>query len=164
MKDKELQKLNRQDLLKLLLASEKENRRLSQALKEAQLQLERKEVSMSEAGSLAEASLSLNGVFESAQRAADDYLENIRLLCERKEEESRRLATERVECCRRMLAETEAVCRSAEKAARALYKQTAVSGKSASQEEWDEVYSVFSDYLDEHPGLRSNGIKRGRDR
>lgn len=39
-------------------------------------------IELEEAGSIAEASLRLNGVFEAAQKAADQYLENLRRLCE----------------------------------------------------------------------------------
>ena len=39
-------------------------------------------IELEEAGSIAEASLRLNGVFEAAQQAADQYLENLRRLCE----------------------------------------------------------------------------------
>ena len=44
------------------------------------LQAERKkrEIELREAGSIAEAALRLNGVFEAAQKAADQYLYNIR--------------------------------------------------------------------------------------
>lgn len=48
------------------------------------LQAERtkREIELREAGSIAEAALRLNGVFETAQKAADQYLYNIRRLQE----------------------------------------------------------------------------------
>lgn len=39
-------------------------------------------IELEKAGSIAEASLRLNGVFEAAQKAADQYLENLRRLSE----------------------------------------------------------------------------------
>ena len=39
---------------------------------------------VSQAGTIAEAALALNGVFEAADRAAADYVENIRRLVDRK--------------------------------------------------------------------------------
>ena len=39
-------------------------------------------IELEKAGSIAEASLRLNGVFEAAQKAADQYLENLRQLSE----------------------------------------------------------------------------------
>lgn len=41
-----------------------------------------------EAGSIAEAALRINKVFEAAQQAADQYLENIRQHADRRENES----------------------------------------------------------------------------
>ena len=42
-----------------------------------------REIELEEAGSIAEAALRLNGVFEAAQRAAEQYLVNVRSLSER---------------------------------------------------------------------------------
>lgn len=41
-----------------------------------------KEIELTEAGSIAEAALRLNGIFEAAQEAADQYLMNVRRLSE----------------------------------------------------------------------------------
>ena len=46
-------------------------------IKELEEQSQEKNIHIEELGSIAEASLKLNGVFESAQAAADQYLENI---------------------------------------------------------------------------------------
>lgn len=82
MTDKELKKLSRADLLELLLASNRENERLRKQLDEAKELLANKEINIDHAGSIAEAALVLNGVFEAAQKAADQYLENTRRLAE----------------------------------------------------------------------------------
>ena len=83
MTEKKLKKLNRQELLEILLMQSKKIDRLQAQLHEAQEKLEAKELSLSKAGSIAEASLALSGVFEDAQKAADQYLENIRLMQEK---------------------------------------------------------------------------------
>ena len=44
-------------------------------------------IELQEAGSIAEAALRLNGIFEQAQKAADQYLENVRRLAEASEDE-----------------------------------------------------------------------------
>lgn len=41
-----------------------------------------RKILLEQSGSIAEASLRLSGIFEAAQKAADLYLDNIRLLCE----------------------------------------------------------------------------------
>ena len=78
MTEKELKKLSRQELLEVLLAQSKKIDRLNGKLKETQDKLTEREIAISEAGSIAEASLILNNVFADAQKAADQYLENIR--------------------------------------------------------------------------------------
>ena len=77
MTEKELKKLSRQELLEVLLVQSKKIDRLRAQLDEARQQLSEKELTIAEAGSIAEASLSLSGVFEDAQKAADQYLSNI---------------------------------------------------------------------------------------
>ena len=57
-----------------------ENKKLKMQLNEMQAQLDNRQILMNEAGSIAEAALQLNGVFEAAQNAAAQYLENIRRL------------------------------------------------------------------------------------
>ena len=87
MSDKELRKLRRMDLLELLIEERKENERLKreseqlkQELQKAKKQLQSKRIAIKEAGSIAEASLRLSGVFEAAQDAANVYLANVKKL------------------------------------------------------------------------------------
>lgn len=79
----QLKKLSRADLLELLLAESNENEQLRAQLDEANRKLASRELELEQAGSLAEAALRLNGVFEAADRAAQQYMENVRLLAER---------------------------------------------------------------------------------
>lgn len=74
MTDKELRKLRRDDLLQILINQQKQIDELTDALAKAQASLEQRRIAISQSGSLAEAALRLNGVFESAQAAADQYL------------------------------------------------------------------------------------------
>lgn len=89
MTDRELQKLSRAELLELLLVQTKKveeleakiqkNEEAFQEQKELfEKKIENRQIAMEKAGSIAEASLNLNEVFEVAQRAADQYLENIK--------------------------------------------------------------------------------------
>lgn len=121
MADKELRRLKRRELLKMLLVQCKETERLQRESDEANAALadltERYErligklnvkderlnqkdaqisalkgtieemklsrtIELEEAGSIAEAALKLNGIFEVAQQAADQYLMNIRRMSE----------------------------------------------------------------------------------
>lgn len=78
MTDRELKKLSRADLLELLLEESRENERLREQLREANEKLADRAIILENTGSIAEAALRLNGVFEAAERAAVQYLENVR--------------------------------------------------------------------------------------
>ena len=77
MTDKELKRLSRAELLELLLIQTRESEHLKMQLEEAKRELTDREIRIREAGNLADASLAINGVLESAQKAAQQYLENI---------------------------------------------------------------------------------------
>lgn len=78
MTDKQLRRLSRADLLEMLLEQTKELEQTQKKYQQALKQLENRRLVMEETGSIAEASLQLNQVFESAQQAAEQYLYNIR--------------------------------------------------------------------------------------
>lgn len=82
MTKKKVKRLSRMDLLEMTLELTRENELLREQLAEAQFQLSSREIEIQSAGSIAEAALRLNGIFEAAQAAADQYLENVRLLSE----------------------------------------------------------------------------------
>lgn len=82
--ERELKRLSRADLLELLVTESRENEKLRAQLEEANQKLKSREIELQNSGSLAEAALRLNGVFEAADRAAEQYLENIRRLAEEK--------------------------------------------------------------------------------
>ena len=77
MTDKELQRLRRSELLEILLSQQKQIESLKKELAEAKKQIEDRKLVMARSGSIAEAALKLNGIFEAAQRAADQYLFSI---------------------------------------------------------------------------------------
>ena len=74
---KELKKMSRRELLELLINQEKENEQLKAELKEAKDKLADRSLAVSRAGTLAEAALRLNGVFEAADAAVKQYVDNI---------------------------------------------------------------------------------------
>ncbi len=104
MTAKELRRMSRSDLLELLLTVTRENERLREQLQQLQQKLDDRALEIENMGSLAEAVLKLNGVFEAAQAACDQYTENARLRCEKMQEETKRN-------CQRMVASTERLTR-----------------------------------------------------
>ena len=79
-----LQKLNKLQLLELLAQQERELQSLRQQLAEKDELLASRRIVMDEAGSIAEAALKLNHVFEAAQEAAEQYLLSVKYLESRK--------------------------------------------------------------------------------
>lgn len=82
MTDKELRRLSRGELLEMLLAQTRENQRLREELERTQAELKNREILIAKSGTMAEASLRLNGMFEAADRAVSQYLENVRRIAD----------------------------------------------------------------------------------
>ncbi len=83
-KQNNIRRLSKKDLLELLVLQSKKIDKLEEELCRVNELLNDKQIIISEAGSIAEASLKLNKVFEVAQQAANQYLENIKVLGKRK--------------------------------------------------------------------------------
>lgn len=80
MTEKELRRLNRRELLEMLIMQEKKLEQLQKKLDEAEAELSERRIAIKESGSIAEAALKLNGVFIAAQKAAEQYIDNIKML------------------------------------------------------------------------------------
>lgn len=107
MTERELKRLSRGDLLEMLLSLSRENEELRRQVEDLQAQLNDRMIVVENAGSLAEAALQLNGVFQAAQEACDQYIENIRRRSERQEQVCIQMEQETKQKCERMLAEAE---------------------------------------------------------
>lgn len=139
MTDRELQKLKRVELLQLLVEQSRELDALRQELAQARRELEARELRLQEAGSIAAASMQLNGVFEAAQRAADQYLESIRYQSEHMEEKCAAMEEATRLRCDQMLKEAEASVQQAQK---------------DSDECWRDVKGKLEDYLRQQTALQ----------
>ena len=78
MTDKEFKKLTRSDLIYIIYEYQKKQEDLIKENEELREKLREKELKISNAGSLAEVSAKLNGLFEAAQQTADDYIRGIK--------------------------------------------------------------------------------------
>ena len=74
MTEKELRKLNRYQLLELLVLQTERADELQKKVEELEIKLEERELDFSKLGSIAEAAVQISGVFEASQQAADMYL------------------------------------------------------------------------------------------
>ena len=143
MTDQELKKLHRSDLLELLIAQEKENEQLRSQILQLKQRLEDRTIALEQAGSIAEASLQINGVFRAAQDAAAQYLDNIQRLSGQQEEICRRLEAETQEACRRMEEETRRTC-----------QEQLSSAQAAADRFWTEARQRMEEYCTAHEELQ----------
>ena len=97
MTEKELRKLNRYQLLEMLIIQTERADELQKQLEAAQAKLDSRDVQMTVIGSIAEASLQLSGVFEAAQKAADLYLNSAKERAAQLEADALRRAQEILE-------------------------------------------------------------------
>ena len=139
MTNKELKRLSRADLLEMLINQTRENERLKRQISDLSEQLESRRIAIENTGSIAEASRQLNGVFESARAAAEQYLENIRNM------ESN---------CRRTEEETQAKCSAMLADADALATKIEQNAKDETAAYWAELSQRLEAFYAEHQGLK----------
>ncbi len=78
MTDKELRHLSRAELIDIIYELQKQSDEKDAQMQEMQTALDERTLRISNAGSIAEAAVSINGVFEAAQAAADQYLASVK--------------------------------------------------------------------------------------
>lgn len=154
MTDHELKKLKREDLLELLIAQSRENEALRARLDQATEELQSRRIAVEKAGSIAEAALQLNGVFQAAENAAAQYLENIQNLSGEQEKICARMDAESRQKADRLLAETEAACRRMESETQARCEAMVAQAKQESQAYWKTVSEQMEAFYQIHAGLR----------
>ncbi len=90
--EKEIRKLNRYQLLELLIVQLERADRLQARLDSLENKMNSQDLKLTAIGSIAEASLQLSGVFESAQKAADMYVDAAKKHAEEIERDAREKA------------------------------------------------------------------------
>ena len=153
MTDKELKKLSRAELLQMLILQIKENETLSRQLADAQSQLQERQISVDKAGSIAEAALQLNGVFEAAEAAGQQYIENIRQLSERQQTICEQLEKESREKAEKRLAEAEEKSRLLEVETKKRCDEMTTKAKEESGAYWEETSRRLQAFSKEHSEL-----------
>ncbi len=79
MTDKEFKKLKRSDLISIIYEYQKREDEFTEQIESLKSELENKNLKIEKAGSIADAVVGLNNIFETAQKTADEYLEQVRL-------------------------------------------------------------------------------------
>lgn len=150
----ELKKLSRGELAARLAEKELEAEALKEKLRDAEEKLNDRKLAIDEAGSIAEASMKINGVFEAVQSAAEQYLENIRDLSERQEEICTRRESESREKSVRLLEETAVKCRMLESDTRKKCEEMITAAKKESEDYWNKVSEKMESFYQAHIGLK----------
>lgn len=77
MTDREFKRLKRADLIEIIYRLQENEEKYREAIDRMRKKLGERQTKIENAGSIAEAAISLSGVFEAAQDAADRYLQDI---------------------------------------------------------------------------------------
>lgn len=154
MTDQDLKKLNRKELLELLLKQSQELEAVEAKLSAAEAALADRKLNIDKAGSIAEASLQLSGIFEAAQNACRQYTENIESLSLRQEEQCSRIERESREQAEALVAEAEERSRKLEEDTRIRCQEMLDKAQAESQACWDELSARLQAFSDEHDELQ----------
>lgn len=181
--DKTLQKLKRAEILELLLEQSRNNDSLKLQLEEKtavigelKKQLTDRKIDIQNAGTIAEASFKLNGVFDAADKAAQQYLENLQELYRKEHElysvkeaavENRCSALlqathERCEFmkedaqkkCEELMASTLQKCEEREKESEERCRALDLKAKTDVDNRWNELSKRLEEFYAAHAGIR----------
>lgn len=161
MVERDLKKLSRTELLEILLEQSRQLEAVQQELADTKGHLQDRRLELTDAGSIAEAAIQINGVFEAAQAAADQYLENIRQLAQEREalcakareegqQEAQRLLEETKQTCKTMEEETGRKCLLREQIADRVCRNR----KKEAEAYWETVSERLQKFYDDHAGLQ----------
>lgn len=156
MADRELKKLSRLELIDLIYQLRSENVELEQRLNECDAKLSERTITVENAGSIAAAALALNDVFETAQRAADQYLHSVKMACTGQETQIQKTKQQ----CAQMLSEA---AEEAEKIRSDAEKERLERLAAADREckkKYDQLVTRANQYIREHPEARALFIKQ----
>lgn len=154
MTDNELKKLSRNDLLQMLLEQSREVQSLRAQLAEAQSALQDRTIAIDKAGSIAEASLQLNGVFQAAQAACQQYMDNISSLSQRQEEVCARMEAESRQRAEQMIADAQRQKEATERETQQYCAELLEKARAESQVYWDSVSQKLEAFSAEHAELQ----------
>ena len=145
---------HQQDLAALREEHKEETAHLREELEQAKKSLEKREIALNEAGSIAVAALQINGVFEAAQAASQQYIENIRSLSDRQAAIcAQRDVENRVEV-ERKLKEAEEKCAAMEYASKRKCEAMEQEAKQKSEAYWTEVSRRLQSFYENHRELK----------
>lgn len=145
MTEQELRKLRRVDLLELLLELSKENEVLRKELDKVRSQLASRTIAIEKSGSLAEAALRINGVFEAAQAACEQYTLNLQQRVAEQEKHCQEMEQRNQETERAARAKCEQMIREAEIEAKIIVDKAHVEADEYLSKAKEEAFTMTSE-------------------
>ena len=153
MTEREMRRLSRADLLEMLIEQSAELEALQAKYAAAQEKLEKREVDLQQAGTLAEAALRFNGVFDAADAAAQEFMDTVRrrseaqtALCEKLEQESR-------EAAQQLKQDTQQHCAELEAQTKAHCEALIEKAKAEAEECWNQLSVKLAAYSEQYTGI-----------
>ncbi|WP_195985203.1 hypothetical protein [Clostridium sp. D33t1_170424_F3] len=144
MTEKGIRNLSKTELLTIIRDQEAELVQAQAQIADLQSQLSARTIAIEECGSLAEAALRLNNVFQTAQAAADQYLFNVQ---EREDAFKERMEKQEADAALQMelrLKDLEARCRTLEE-----------ESQKKANAYWEELQIRLEDFYQSHEGLEA---------
>lgn len=143
MTDREIRHLSKTDLLALLRDQEKELQEAQTQITRLNARLQDRSTHLQKCGSIAEASLQLNKVFQSAQAAADQYLSEVRAKSAGAEAQAQQILDDARQ-------KADAQLQAADQAA----ARREAQGQAAAAQYWDALEAKLTAFYDSHAGLQ----------
>ena len=151
MTDKEFKRLSRSELIDIIYELQKQNEEKDAQVEKLQKDLEDRELKISNAGSIAEAALQVNGVFEAAQAAADQYLSALR----ESDQECKRRLEEAEQEKRRIVREAELQAQMTIREAKTESERVIGEAEIKAKASWDIFEKKANELISAHAELQS---------
>ena len=161
MTEEELHRLNRKALLEVMVEQAKDMEALREQLKartdeleEAKKALENRDIMINEAGSIAVAALQINGIFEIAQAAGQQYVENVKKLNDRQDKICAEREAQSKAKAEAMIAEAEKKCSQLEAECRERCEEMEREARFKSKAYWAKVSKRLEMFYEDHKELK----------
>lgn len=158
MTTKELRKLRRAELLQLLLDQVQENEQLKSRVNALMTQLNQQRITCEKAGSIAEAALTMSGIFQDADQAARKYLQEVETLAAHQRQEFQEQAEQAREQADKLVADAKMAATAIRDEADAYL----ANAKAEADAYWKKVNSQVQVLLEGQDMLKSIILSAGK--
>lgn len=142
--------LSKANLVECIIKLSEENGVLKKEKKELEETLKKVKIESEEMGSVAEVAASINRLMESADRTAEQYVENARMIEEEAKQNADRLLDETRVKCSNMVEEAEKKVSDARVQCAAMV----AAAKKSADDQWTELKNKLDRYCEAHDILR----------